>query len=182
MLFESFRYVAARLIPRGTLCKQALVSIALVAGLAGCGGGGSRAPKATPWQTIAGAGYRFQAPAGWASAVHGGNATASEGSELEQVATFTLVHAYTPGLFTKVEGELSTRMGAVAAQTHGKVTGRRTVAVAGIRSHSYEVTVGDHVDLYTFVLRGKREFQLLCRRGSGDTAPFCERQISSFRF
>ena len=63
---------------------------------------------------------------------------------------------------------------------NGTVSGSRTVTTAGIRSHSYEVKVGDHVDEYTFVLRGLREYQLLCRRRSSSSDAACKQLIASF--
>ena len=103
-------------------------------------------------------------------------AAASSGGKRVQVATFALVHAYTHGLFERVQAELDGRMAAVAKQTGGTVAAHRIVTAAGIRSHSYDVRVGDHTDTYTFVLRGKREYQLLC---SADTA-VCDRLVTSF--
>ncbi len=105
---------------------------------------------------------------------------ASQDSELVQVAAFPLVKAYDPALFAKVSSELALRMEQIAQQTGGTVTKVETVAPAGIKSHSYRVTVGSHVDQYTFVLRGKREYQLLCRRRSSSSDVFCKRLISSF--
>jgi hypothetical protein len=145
--------------------------------LAGCGG--SSAPKAQ-WQTVRGSGYRFQAPLGWKVAAKAGMRTASVDSELVQVAAFPLVHAYTDALFTKVEPELANTMSDVAKKTGGTVSGHSVVTAAGIRSHAYEVTVGDHVDQYTFVLQGKREYQLLCRRKSSEQQSVCEQLVSSF--
>jgi hypothetical protein len=175
MLAESFRSVTARLIPRPCRCKQVALLGVLI--LAGCGG--SSTPKES-WQTVRGPGFRFQAPSGWTVKTLGEMTTASQDSELSQVATFPLARIYTARLFTKVESELALRMAQVAKQTGGTVEGHSVVAPAGIRSHSYDVRVGDHVDEYTFVLRGMREYQLLCRRKSSDHAPFCERLVSSF--
>jgi len=93
-----------------------------------------------------------------------------------QVATFPLVRAYTDTLFDRVQSELAIRMAAVAAQAHGVVTSHSVVQVDGDRSHSYVVTVGKRADRYTFVLRGKREFLLLC---SAD-APVCTELAASF--
>jgi hypothetical protein len=68
----------------------------------------------------------------------------------------------------------------VAQQSGGKVAGHSVVTAAGIRSHVYDVEVGDHVDEYTFVLRGKREYQLLCRRKASHDTSFCDELVSSF--
>jgi hypothetical protein len=89
------------------------------------------------------------------------------------------VRPYTDGLFVKVNRELRARMQTLARQTRGKVTAERTVVAAGIRSHSYDVTTTGHVDEYTFVLRGKREYLLLCRRKASDRS-FCLQLVKSF--
>jgi hypothetical protein len=101
-------------------------------------------------------------------------------SELLRVATFPLMRQYTPALFDRVEKELSVRMAQVAQQTGGTLKGQRTVKAGGIESHQYDVGVGDHVDQYTFVLSGKREYQLLCRRKSSSKDDFCQALVTSF--
>ncbi|HZQ83104.1 MAG TPA: hypothetical protein VFB25_14105 [Gaiellaceae bacterium] len=178
MLAESFRLVTARLIPRPSRCKQAALLLPLLI-LAGCGGSGH--PKAARWETISTDSFRFQAPHGWPWHTRQGIVAASNDSELVQVAPFPLAKTYTTALFGKVQRELMTRMRTVAQQTDGRLTGRNDVTVAGIKSHLYDVTVGDHVDEYTFVLRGKREFQLLCRRKKSNAAPFCEHLLATFK-
>jgi hypothetical protein len=72
-------------------------------------------------------------------------------------------------------------MGQVAQQVHGTVSGTRAVTAGGIRSHSYDVQVGNHVDEYTFVLRGLHELQLLCRRTASGSDSACKRLIASFK-
>src|ERR1700757_3832198 len=52
--------------------------------------------------------------------------------------------------------------GAKDGGAHGVVTSHNVVDVDGNRSHSYVVTIGKRADRYTFVLRGKREFLLVC--------------------
>ena len=93
-----------------------------------------------------------------------------------QVATFPLVHPYTVALFTKVQSELAVRMAEVAKQGGGTVSGHRVVIVDGDKSHSYEVAMGDRTDRYTFLLRGRREFLLVC---SAD-ASVCDELAASF--
>jgi hypothetical protein len=176
MLARSFRLVTARLIPGTSRAKQATL-LCLLLILAGCGG--STRPKVRH-QVVSGPGFRFQAPAGWHVARSAREASASHGSELVKVATFALVKPYSARLFDRVEGELAIRMQQLAAQTGGKVSASSTVTAAGIKSHAYDVTVGDHVDQYTFVLRGKREYQLLCRRRSSHGTEVCEALIASF--
>ena len=169
MLLHSFRFVTSRLLP------QALLVVTLI--LAGCGG--SSEPKAK-FESVGGKGFRFQAPVGWTVKAVPSGIGASSDSELVQVATFLLVRAYDPALFDKVAGELAVRMQAIAKQTGGTLGKAETVTPGGIRSHSYRVDVGDHVDQYTFVLRGKREYQLLCRRRSSSSDAFCKQLIASF--
>jgi hypothetical protein len=145
--------------------------------LAGCGGSG--APKART-ELVRGPGFSFQAPRGWSLERTRRQVSASRDSELVQVAFFPLLRRYTPALFARVESELEARMTGIARQSGGTITGRHTVTSSGIRSHAYEVTVGDHRDEYTFVLTGLREYQLLCRRKASTDASFCETLQSSF--
>ena len=146
--------------------------------LAGCGGSG--APKAQS-QAVQGTGFSFQAPAGWQIAHLTSGTAASHGSELVQVATFPLVHSYTSSLFDRVAGELAVRMKAIAQETGGTLSGTKTVTVGGVRSHLYEVKVDGHVDQYTFVLIGKREYQLLCRYSDSASNGFCTNLLTSFQ-
>jgi hypothetical protein len=143
--------------------------------LAGCGGSAQK--KA---QTVHGRGFRFGAPAGWHIAEARTSAAATHDSQLVQVTIFPLIKRYDDALFGKVRRELDARMQAVAAQLHGKVTGSRTVTAGGIRSHSYDVGVGGDVVEYTFVLDGRREYQLLCRRPSAVSDAPCAQLLSSF--
>ena len=101
---------------------------------------------------------------------------ASSGKDFVKVATFPLARAYSAALFTKVESELGARMGAVAKQTGGTVVAHHVVRAGGVKAHSYDVKVGDRTDTYTFVLRGTREYQLLCSA----SAAVCGRLLTSF--
>ncbi|HEX4525288.1 MAG TPA: hypothetical protein VH108_00945 [Gaiellaceae bacterium] len=145
--------------------------------LAGCGGSGE--PKGH-YQRVAGRGFSFGAPAGWRIEHAVGHISASSDSQLVQVSTFPLVHPYRDSLFGAVANELAVRMKALAKETGGVLEGTSTVTAGGIRSHVYEMKVGDHIDAYTFVLRGSREYQLLCRRSSSTSDAFCKHLITSF--
>jgi hypothetical protein len=175
MLVKSFRLVTARLIPGAMRPKQLALVVCLI--LAGCGG--SSEPVKPPTR-VAGPGFSFRAPSGWQVQRSDGKVGASQDSELVQVASFRLLKPYRSELFDRVEGELTTRMGQLAQQTGGKVSAPRTVTTDGVRSHSYTVTVGDHVDEYTFVLRGRREYQLLCRRKASHGDDACRQLLTSF--
>ena len=144
--------------------------------LAGCGGSGA----AQQPQSLDGAGFRFEAPAGWGVDRSHGRVTASHGAELVQVAAFPLLKPYSAALFTRVEKELASRMRQIAQQTGGTVSGATTVTAGGIRAHSYEVKAGGTIDEYTFVLRGMREFQLLCRREASSQDDACRQLLTSF--
>lgn len=121
-------------------------------------------------------GVHFRAPADWTVTVANGRTTVKDGASFVQVATFPLVHTYTASLFTKVQSELAIRMAEVAKQGGGAVSGHTVVTVDGDKSHSYEVALGDRKDRYTFLLRGKREFLLVC---SADAA-VCDELAASF--
>ena len=99
-----------------------------------------------------------------------------DGSRFVQVATFPLARRYTPALFERVQSELRVRMEAVAHASKGTVSGHRVVTVDGTRSHAYDVKVGDRTDSYTFLLRDKREYLLVC---SADSV-VCDELAASF--
>lgn len=96
------------------------------------------------------------------------------------MSTFPLTKPYDDKLFVRVATELRSRMEQIARQTGGKLSVATTVAADGVRSHAYDVTTDSHVDQYTFVLSGKREHLLLCRRTSKDASDFCGQLVSSF--
>jgi hypothetical protein len=146
--------------------------------LAGCGG--SSEPKAQS-QTVRGGTFSFSAPAGWQLTRSVRSASATHDSELVQVSTFELVRAYRPSLFARVAGELAVRMKAIATETGGTLSGATTVTAGGVQAHRYDVQVGGHVDQYTFVLIGKREYQLLCRTRGSSAGAFCADLLTSFR-
>lgn len=149
--------------------------------LSACGGSSGHKAQES-WTTLSGGGFHFRAPKGWSAKSQQKVAQATRNGELVQVSTFPLVKPYTDALFTKVDRELHARMQTLAQQTGGTVTGQRTVTAAGIKSHAYDLTVADHVDEYTFVLRGKREYLLLCRRKAKGDRSFCEQLVTSFGF
>jgi hypothetical protein len=157
-------------------CLAATLVAAVI--LTGCGGSGAKEPAA---QTVSGQGFRFDAPAGWKVTVGKQRASASHDDELLQVAAFPLQKRYSPALFAEVERELQARMKQVAAETGGTVSDGGDVTAGGIRSHTYRLKVGDHVDEYTFVLRGMREYQLLCRRKASSDDSNCRQLVASFK-
>ena len=121
-------------------------------------------------------GFHFRAPKTWRVSHGTGRATARGDSQFVQVSTFPLARRYTDSLFDRVRSELEVRMAAVAKEVNGSVAGHHIVTVDGIRSHAYDVRADGRTDRYTFVLRGKREFLLLC---SADSA-VCDELAASF--
>jgi predicted Zn-dependent protease len=175
MLAQSFRFVAVLPAHRGRLAAGALtLTVAII--VAGCGGSGKR-----QGEIVAGTGFRFSAPAGWTVQRSAGSVTAARGDVFVRVSTFPLAKPYSAGLFAKVASELRLRMSALAAQSGGKVEGTGEVIAAGIRAHVWRIGTGGDLDEYTFVLKGRREYQLLCRRSAnGDDAP-CKQLVTTFR-
>jgi hypothetical protein len=174
MLLKSFRLVTACLIPQACRRKQAFL-FALVLILAGCGGSPQKnAPSA--WKTLHLAAARFQVPAAWKVGGSRLGTKASAGSDQIEVDTFPLVHPYTAALFTKVEPELAKVVSAVAKRTGGTLAGSQEVTAGAIRSHSYDVRVGKRTFTYTFVLRGMREYELVCSAGDD----VCAHLLASF--
>ncbi len=151
----------------------------MVSILAGCGGGGQSNPPVD--RIVHGPGFTFSVPDGWRVRRAPTRVTASSGSQLVQVVTFPLQRPYRDALFGAVEKELTARLRVLAAESGGTLSASSTVTVAGSRSHSYRIDGGGNADEYTFVLRGKREYQLLCRRRSSGPDGACRTLLTSFR-
>lgn len=120
-------------------------------------------------------------PDGWQVTRTRNGVTVAHDGSLVEVSTFPLARPYDSTLFSAVAKELNARMAVLAKESGGTVTAGRPVTVAGIRSHSYQVASDGMVDEYVFVLRGKREFQLLCRRRSSGSDDHCKLLATSFR-
>ena len=128
---------------------------------------------------VRGTGFRFEAPAGW-ELVRTPRAIGAQGDavELVQVTRLPLARPYSAKLFERVVPELDAAAQAVADEVDAKVT-RRTIDVLGERVRQYDLTFEGKVEQLTFVLRGKTNFQLLCRReADGDDGP-CEKLVES---
>jgi hypothetical protein len=148
-----------------------LLVLALI--LTGCGGAGN-----SNWQQVQGSGFRFQAPAGWKVT----GATASHGSvDRVQVNEFRLVHPYVHAKQAGAAKELDSVAVRLAQQLRGKVMSRRTVEVNGLDARAYSIVHGGLAEEFTFVLRGQREYELLCRRAVGANAAACRELVASFR-
>jgi hypothetical protein len=143
--------------------------------LAGCGGGSG----GNGAQIVRGKGFRFEAPDGWQVK----SAAATNGSvDRVEVMTFRLVKPYRPELFEAATAELDRVAVRLADELHGRVAGRSTVTAAGGKARSYRIDYGSKTtEVVTFVLSGRREYQLLCRRPSDGDDAACRLLVRSFR-
>ena len=177
MLGLSFRWFAG-LVPRADRCKQALLAVAVIVS-ASCGGG-----HAQP-RLIAGTGYSFSAAADWAVVRLQRTVQASRGVQLVSVTRFPLLHKYRPELWPKVVPEIDRSAATLAAGQKGTVSSRMTTTLAGQRARRYDIVYqhdGRHlIERVAFVLRGKTEYELLCRFERGKTASACDTLFRSFR-
>ena len=69
----------------------------------------------------------------------------------------------------------------LAQQLKGKVSSRRTLEVNGLDARGYAIDHEGLTEEFTFVLRGQREYELLCRRAVGTDAAACRELVASFR-
>jgi hypothetical protein len=140
--------------------------------LAGCGGAGN-----SNWQQVQGSGFRFLAPAGWK--VNG--TTASSGSvDRVQVNGFRLVHPYVRAKKAAAAKELDGVAARLALQLKGKVSSRRTIEVDGFDARAYAIDHNGLSEEFTFVLHGRQEYELLCRRTQGADDTACRELVTSF--
>ena len=129
---------------------------------------------------MSGNAFTFEAPSGWKVTHTGRGVSATNGKEVVQVTVLPLARAYTPALHAKVSPEIARVALGLKDQLHATFKGR-TLQVAGEQAWQYDFVGRDTVWQVTFVLRGKREFQLYCRRGAGDSKTPCSTLASSFR-
>jgi hypothetical protein len=134
----------------------------MVAIVAACGG----SPPAGKARIVQGKGFTYEAPVGGGSTV--------------EVRTFSLARPYSPALFELARPEIERVAKQVQAKVGGTLEGR-AVTVAGRKTWQYDLVHGDVFEQLTFVLQGKREYELYCRRGKGDSNRPCERLLATFR-
>jgi predicted Zn-dependent protease len=177
MFGPSFRLSVTRVVP----CSAVLGAACLLAGLtlAGCSGGSA------PPVTLRGDGFSFSAPGGWKVTRTATSIGAAHGGGAVSVTTFRLTRTYRPQLWNKAVKELNGVAAKLAVQLHGTVVAGRTVQVGGTTARQYDLAFtrnGDRlVERITFVLRGRREFELLCRFKEGKDDRACAALQTSFR-
>ncbi len=173
----SFRWFPRPIVPRTDRCKQALLLAAALA--AGCGGGHGGT------KIVAGAGYSFTAPADWTLVRSQRSIQVADGLQLVSVTRFPLLRAFRQELWPKAVPEMDRSAAGLAADQHGTVVSRVTTTVAGQRARRYDIAyerVGKQlIERVGFVLRGKTEYELLCRFERGKSASACETLFASFR-
>ena len=135
--------------------------------------------------SVQGDGCRFEAPADWTVTRTSTSVQATHGSEAVSVTTFRLTKPFRPSLWKEVVTELDGVAARLAAELQGSVAASRTVEVGGRTARRYELAFkkdGDRlVEQITFVLRGRREYELLCRHKAGKDEPACAQLLVSFQ-
>ena len=128
-----------------------------------------------------GNGFTIQAPAGWQVARTARVVTARRGSALVSVSVFPLVKAYDPAIFDRAAKELDGVARRLAERAGGTITESRTTTVDGRKIRAYRFQAKGLETRVGFVLRGKREYQLLCRRPLAGDDGACRELVASFR-
>jgi flagellar biosynthesis regulator FlaF len=169
-----FRKLSApRPFPRFGRGKQAaLVAFALVA-VGACGG------DETEVRSVAGADYRFDAPADWDVQRAGRTIAVTDDSRAVSVTTFRLARPFRTALWRRVVEELDAVAERLARELNAQIVRRSTTVIDGRRARLYRYEgARDDTRRIAFVLVGRREFQLLCR---GDAERECDVLLASFR-
>lgn len=143
--------------------------------LAACGGGKSEEPPLR----LNGPGWAAEAPAGWEVEHRPRTVIVKrpEGVEQVVVAQFALPKRFRPALWSKAKPELRKLAETIAVQTApgAKVGAAEETALAGRRALSFDVTYERdgkaRLDRLTFLLVGRREFQVTCSISLEDRAP-----------
>ena len=166
----SLAFISHRSFPGAARAKLLLVAALL---LAGCGGAANRS-----WQQVEGDGFVYNAPANWT--VDGSTAVDGQVDRVE-VLVFRLLRPYDSTKRVGAARELDRVAAGIAAQLKGSVMSRRSLEVGGLDGRTYTVVFNGKTEQITFALRGRREYQLLCRHRLGaDEAP-CAELVKSFR-
>ncbi|HEY3541521.1 MAG TPA: hypothetical protein VGK79_03180 [Gaiellaceae bacterium] len=152
------------------MLASAVVPLALLFILSACGA--SKRQTTQPTAGVRGSGFTIEVLQGSIVTHPRGAVAVRSGADLVSVTTFPLVKAYDVGKFDAAAKELDGLAARLAKQAGTTVAKRETVTVAGRRIRAYEYG-GRRIG---FVLVGKREYQLFCRR-AGDA---CDLLFSSF--
>ena len=147
---------------------------------AGCGG-----HAAKPAALLKGPGFGFTAPAGWTVQRSARSVEAASGDRAVSVTVFRLTRPFRAALWPKVVPELDRVAAGLADQLRGRAGPGADLRVAGRQARRYDIAFQrsgkDLVERITFVLDGRREYQLLCRYPGGKPDRACAALASSFR-
>ena len=163
-----------------------MATLALLA-LAGCGSGGGTDETAPALRRVRGDGYSFDAPATWRVVRRQRSLEARRpgGVELVRVTVFPLARPFRPALWSRAVAALDRSAANLATQLGGRVHERATVTVAARRARRYVIRFEregtDVAEEFTFLLDGRREYQLVCRREAERELAACGRLTESFR-
>ena len=98
-----------------------------------------------------------------------------------EVLRFRLEKRYRPALFAAAAHELDGVAARLAGQLGGRLADQATSQVDGRKARTYTIEYGPgKTQQIAFVLDGRDEFQLLCRRASSATDADCARLFASF--
>ena len=98
-----------------------------------------------------------------------------------EVLSFTLEKFYRPALFAAASRELDGDAARLAGELSGHLAARSTTELIGRKARSYRIEYGGgKTQEIVFLLDGKSEFELLCRRPSSASASECAQLFSSF--
>jgi hypothetical protein len=160
---------------------KALLPLVLLFILTGCGG--SPQPERRATRLVRGQGVTFAVPKAWSLKRTPRGVVAKRGASSVSATTYTTLKPYDPAEFDRVAVELDRTVAQLAEQAGGKVTERTTTAVGGRRIRAYRYTAGGYATRIGFVLRDRREVQLLCRArtGAGDPDGACALLFETFR-
>lgn len=164
----------------GRIAAAALAGALL---LAGCGGGA----KPAQVQAVRGPGFSFSAPPDWQVTVTRRQAAVRQGPDgLVSVTVFPLLRPYRPALWRRVRDELDGVAEKLAASLRGRLQNAATVKIAGLPGRRYEISYareGTRLrQRITFLLRGRTEYQLLCRfREAAGEPQACRLLAESFK-
>jgi len=154
-------------------------ALAILAGAALTGCGGSPVPTT---QTVAGQGYRFQAPVGWRLRPGTRTVAAWNGRvDVVEVTHYPLERAYRPARARAADRELEGDVERLAVNLRGRIVHRSSVVIAGADTTMYRVVFGQATTLeIAFFLRGGDEYELSCQRRSSDSDGPCSQLFASF--
>ena len=99
---------------------------------------------------------------------------------LIEVRVFQLLRAYEPARRAAASRELDRVAARIAAQLKGSISSRRAIEVGGRDARAYVIAYGGKSEEITFLLHGRREYELLCRRAAGADDEPCAELLRSF--